>query len=66
MKQQPFSKAVWGFRIPFRKCAIFGSDQVRPPSALTTQCFFGNRNFGRITSQQNDPRSVQFALRLVF
>lgn len=27
---------------------------------------FGNRNFGRITSQQNDPRQVQFALRLMF
>lgn len=27
---------------------------------------FGNRNFGRITSQQNDPRQVQVALRLMF
>jgi hypothetical protein len=27
---------------------------------------FGNRNFGRITSQQNDPRQVQLALRLMF
>ena len=27
---------------------------------------FGNRNFGRVTSQQNDPRQVQLALRLMF
>jgi hypothetical protein len=27
---------------------------------------FGDRNFGRITSQNNDPRQVQLGLRLVF
>ncbi|MGH9629630.1 MAG: hypothetical protein ACRD7E_15045 [Bryobacteraceae bacterium] len=27
---------------------------------------FGNRQFGTITSQANDPRQVQLAMRLVF
>lgn len=27
---------------------------------------FGSGNFGRITSQTNDPRQVQLALRLIF
>ena len=50
--------------------SVYVQDDWRITSKLTLNLglpntTFGNRNFGRITSQQNDPRQGQVALRLM-